>query len=419
MQQLHHKSRYHQIAEGKSRGVASFFAAKAAGNPLFPVYAKAARAGRPAGDAALAAPGLTPGAGPLGKITKSDYKKSADAGKRQAGRYDLQDVARRLLPGARVSNCSRSRLSAAPVDGQTPGVHVLRSDSGGCHFSGLQVCGSVWVCPVCAAKISEHRRLELVQGVQHWRDGGGVVSMLTLTAPHWIGSDLVALLASQALALKRFWADRRVRLVFESMGVVGRVRALEPTHGANGWHPHYHILLFGASAGSIEHCGELYERWAHCCELAGLARPSPQHGVRLHDGTYAAAYASKWGIEHELTKGHIKTSRCGRTPFDLLRSAQTGDVQAGALFKVYARAFKGKRQLFWTKGLRALLGLGVELDDQDAAELTAPSELVGRLTYDQWSYFCKSHLRGQLLAAAAVSWSTVIDRWPQVFFSSD
>jgi hypothetical protein len=416
VQQLHHKSRYHQIAQGKSRGVSSYFAAQDAGKPLFPIAPRVSGTRR-AGDASLLAPAPVGDRAPLGKITKSDYKDVSAASKRQSGRYDLQDVARRLLPGSRVANCSRSRLSAAPVDGQHPGVHVVRSESGGCHYSGLQVCGSVWVCPVCAAKISEHRRLDLVQGVQRWRDGGGVVSMLTLTAPHWIGSDLVALLASQSLALKRFWADRRVRAVLSSMGVVGRVRALEPTHGLNGWHPHYHILVFGARLGDADDCYELYQRWAHCCELAGLARPSESHGLRLHDGTYAAAYASKWGIEHELTKGHIKVSKAGATPFDLVRRAQTGDVEAGRLFAVYASAFKGRRQLGWTKGLRALLGLGVELDDQDAAELTQPGELVGRLTYDQWSHICRAHERGALLAAAAISWQTVLDRWPAIFGS--
>jgi hypothetical protein len=31
------------------------------------------------------------------------------------------------------------------------------------HYKGLQTCGSVWLCPCCASKIEERRRLEIVQ----------------------------------------------------------------------------------------------------------------------------------------------------------------------------------------------------------------------------------------------------------------
>ena len=420
MLQLHHKSRRSAIQRGKSAGVASYFAQKDKGKPLFPHSRPAKSGARRERDAALAAP--APGvAGCLGKTTKSDYKGPSagilEAAKRQASRYDLQDVARKLLPGQRVANCMRSRVSKGDGAGGFNGVHVMRSQSGGCHYAGLQVCGSVWTCPVCAVKISEHRRLELVDGVAAWRNSGGVVSLLTLTAPHWHGSDLVQLLAAQALALKRFWADRHVVRCLKALGAVGRVRAMEVTHGAHGWHPHYHILIFSAAAGALCDVALLSERWAHCCVLGDLGRPSLAHGLRLHDGAYAAAYASKWGIEHELTKGHIKHSRGGKTPFDLLRAAALGDRESGRLFQVYASAFKGRRQLFWTKGLRAVLGLGVELDDQEAAELTAPSQLVGSLTWHQWRYFVRLGLRGALLAEASVSWDAVIERWRWPFMS--
>jgi len=37
-----------------------------------------------------------------------------------------------------------------------------------------------------------------------------------------------------------------------------------------------------------------------------LPAPSMEHGLDLRDGKYADKYVSKWGIEHELTKGHVK-----------------------------------------------------------------------------------------------------------------
>lgn len=33
------------------------------------------------------------------------------------------------------------------------------------HYFGLQACASLWTCPICAAKISECRRVELQEGM--------------------------------------------------------------------------------------------------------------------------------------------------------------------------------------------------------------------------------------------------------------
>ena len=53
------------------------------------------------------------------------------------------------------------------------------------------------------------------------------------------------------------------------------------------------------------------ELWIKSCVRAGLNAPSMTHGLDLRDGTYADQYVSKWGIESELTKGHVKKGRNG------------------------------------------------------------------------------------------------------------
>src|SRR5260370_26666674 len=66
-------------------------------------------------------------------------------------RWQLQREARALLPDERVAFCMR-RIQATAVD-------VLYSPQNQtAHFGGLMVCGSIWVCPLCAARISEYRR---------------------------------------------------------------------------------------------------------------------------------------------------------------------------------------------------------------------------------------------------------------------
>ncbi|RIW97499.1 replication protein, partial [Acinetobacter baumannii] len=65
------------------------------------------------------------------------------------------------------------------------------------------------------------------------------------------------------------------------------------------------------------------------CEKAGLDQPSYEHGLDLRNGQKAASYVSKWGVEHEMTKGHIKKGKTdSKTPFDLLRDYAEGDENA-------------------------------------------------------------------------------------------
>ena len=93
------------------------------------------------------------------------------------------------------------------------------------------------------------------------------------------------------------------------------------------------------------------------CTKAGLKAPDLIHGVDVQNGTYAAKYVTKWGLEHEVTKGHLKKGLNGSlTPFDLLRGASTNNHYK-TLFKQFADVFKGKQQLVWSKGLKDLLGI--------------------------------------------------------------
>jgi hypothetical protein len=255
--------------------------------------------------------------------------------------------------------------------------------------------------------------------------GGANVHMLTLTVPHQRGDVLVELLEQQSKALKRFWNDRETMAVLAEMGYVGLVRAREVTHGRkrarnNGWHPHFHILLFtGVGVDLVKFDKSqlrdwrvrLYLRWSKACAYAGLGEPSFEHGLRLDDGTHAASYASKWGLEDEMTKGHTKKGKDdGETPFDLLRAvlADSTDKQAAALFREFAAAYKGHRQLYWSKGLKARYAVEEATDEEVAERTEEGAELLGQLTPDQWRDVLKVEARGLVLEIAAKrSWHEV------------
>jgi hypothetical protein len=330
-------------------------------------------------------------------------------------RFMLQSVTRKLLPESRTNNCLRVRQGGKQIQ-----VHKS-IQHGTASYTGLQTCGSVWVCPVCAAKIAERRRAEIIAAMEFHKAAGGCVHMLTLTAPHQRGDDLEELLAKQSKALNAFWNDRQVKAVFWEMGTVGQIRALEVTHGRksphnNGWHPHYHVLLFNGLEPHLmrfdsllqvemqEWTIRLYQRWAAVCVNAGLGEPSLQHGLKLDDGSKAAKYVSKWGLEDEMTKGHTKKALHGETPFDFLRARleDPDDKQAAALFIEFAQVFKGKRQLHWSRGLKKRYAIGEKNDDELAQEKEDDfAEWLGNITMDQWRDVLAVEGRGPLLLIAA------------------
>lgn len=326
-------------------------------------------------------------------------------------RFILQSVARKFLPKSRTDKCLRLRQASKEIQVWQSKEHKTTS------YSGLQTCGSVWACPVCSAKIAERRRAEIIAAMAAHKAAGGCMNLLTLTAPHQRVDQLGDLLKKQALALKKMFADRSVRNVFADMGILGQIRALEVTHGRlsefnNGWHPHHHILLFAGSGVDLarfdgpqmhDWAVKLYLRWQACCEGAGLGTPSFAHGLKLDDGSKAANYVAKWGLEDEMTKGHTKKAINGETPFDFLRSylVDGTDKQAGALFKEFAETFKGKQQLRWSPGLKKRFAIGESSDEELAAQMDDYAAMLGTITLEQWCDVLRVDGRGTVLMLAA------------------
>lgn len=330
-------------------------------------------------------------------------------------RFILQAVARSLFDNksSRLNKCLR--LRAAHQD-----VQVWKSvEHQTTHYKGLQTCGSVWRCPVCSAKIAERRRVEILHAMDAHKAAGGCVNLLTLTCPHQAKDNLADLLAKQAKALNNFWKDRVVKGILAEMGTIGQIRALEVTHGRlsdqnNGWHPHYHVMMFQGSEVDLvrfdaSQMGDwqvrLYLRWAARCKAAGLGEPSYAHGLKLDDGSKAAKYVSKWGLEDEMTKGHTKKALHGETPFDFLRAVllDKEDKQAAALFVEFAKTFEGKRQLHWSKGLKKRYQVADKTDEVLAAETDDRARLLGSITVEQWRDVLAVEGRAAVLQVAASS----------------
>ncbi len=337
---------------------------------------------------------------PLGILTKCqsspDFEGLRANALRRSEKYALQNQAVKLLPSERVRFCLRHRVTKD--ENVTVRYNENRQRA---HYSNVQRCGSVWTCPVCAAQISEGRRQDLKKAIEEWRKQSGAVYLLTLTNPHHHGDNLLELLAGQKKAITYLWGDRKPKEMFNVLGKVGHIIASEVTYGENGFHPHYHVLLF--FKGNINYKALqsfIALQWQNCCKKAGLKIPSIEHGCDIQDGTYADRYISKWGLEDEMTKGHTKKGREGSaTPWDLLRQSEEGCERSGRLFQQYAIAFKGKRQLHWSRGLKALLLIDDTTDEQLATETENESIELRQLGLEIWRLIKRYNARADFLKA--------------------
>lgn len=306
----------------------------------------------------------------------------------------LKVTARQITGHKRLHACGHDVIPGAST------VKIYKGESN-YSFGGLQRCGSVWMCPSCASKITEARREELKVSDKWLSDGHGL-SHLVLTVPHSKHDDLEELLEGITDAFRRFTNRPSFKRFCKRNGIVGRVRAIEVTYWydseTNGWHPHIHILFWHekpVSKGIMEaEWFDLLEQWQSACEAAGLKTPN-EHGLTWEDGSKASKYISKWGIREELTKGHLKKGKKEGhlSPFALLELASQGDEEAGKLFLEYTKVYKGKRQLVWSKGLRTLLGLDNEKTDQDLADQEPePSKLLVMVPIDRFIFIRDNNL---------------------------
>lgn len=338
----------------------------------------------------------------------------------RAARLSAQSSAGRLLANEvtprgtqwRVSGCIRRKVGAEVAVMYSPSMKKA-------HFGGLMVCGSVWTCPPCAAKVSERRKNEVVQATDLHKAQGGGLYMVTLTTSHKRSDNLGDWLARFSDARARMRRQRAYRELVERMGHVGNIRALEVTYGdSNGWHPHEHGLWLTDKPLSDTRLrqlrSELFALWRRACLAAGLPLPNRARGVNVIVMESAAEYIAKfgreprWGVGSEMAKQHSKVGQAkSLTPFDLLRLYQEGSVDGshkrfGALFVIFAKAFFGKRQIIWSDGLKELFGIK-QVSDEEISEQEADdaAELV-RITATQWRCVLhqKSDVRQILLERA-------------------
>ena len=298
------------------------------------------------------------------------------------------------MPGERIFSCMRKI-----VPGKQTVDLIYDPSRQAAHLKNLMTCGSVWMCPVCAARITEQRAEELRRAVLKWREGDGFMAMITFTLRHNKGDRLETVLEALREAHRRFKSGTPFQSIKQQFNWHGSVTALEDTHGQNGWHPHLHELVFFDALSRdtwSQFAGAVKSRWIS--SLAAEGRDATwKHGVDIRDTDeqiydYIAKYGhepldTSWTIEREIAKSPVKKARTveGRTAFQMLADVAVGDHSGAPLFQEHCRVMKGRKQLVWSKGLREELGLNDEQTDE-ALAAALPDEYItlASITAAQW-----------------------------------
>lgn len=275
------------------------------------------------------------------------------------------------------------------VQSKAVGVDVHLSEYQGtgqrrASFGGLQTCGLVWTCPACAARISETRRRQLNAGLE-WAKGQGYrISMVTLTARHGEGDDLAGLLAAMKQAKRRLHQHRAWKRI--KPDIVAVLTATEVTHGRNGWHPHFHMVVIVRTKDAEAALADLGDPWRGALRAEGLDGASAAFDCQ--DASAAGRYVAKWGAGEELTMSGKKLAKGkGKTPLQLLEAHKAGNEEAGELWLEYAAAFHRRTQLDGLKRLVDLAGIE-DLTDAEAArdetQVGQERELLTNIDTDTW-----------------------------------
>lgn len=255
------------------------------------------------------------------------------------------------------------------VRSNVDGVDVMMStyDESGqkrASYNGLQTCGLVWQCPACAARISETRRRQVNTGLEWAKAQGHRIVMLTLTARHGEDDNLKDLLSGMKEAKRAFHQHRRWKKI--KPDVVAMLTATEVTHGKNGWHPHFHVVVIVRSAEAEAALADLGDTWR--ASLRGQDLDGADAAFDCQNATAAGKYVSKWGAGEELTlSGKKRAKGKGQTPLNLLEAHKAGNEDAGDLWLEYVAAFHRRTQL---DGLAKLVRMSgqEELTDAEAAQ---------------------------------------------------
>jgi len=255
--------------------------------------------------------------------------------------------------------------------------------------------------------------------------------MFTFTVPHTFSDILRDLLLKEAESFKMLrtgsvWQNHK-----QKIGFIGLIRSLEITIGVNGWHPHTHELWFVDQSCDAEELKKIIlQKWEDACLKTGLLASDKieafrKHSVDIKDNCTNSDYLQKfdkskaWGVDREIAKSSSKSSSSGCHPFELLcecvGNLPTSKDKRSEMFLEFVESTKGKKQLYWSQGLKKLVGI-IDKTDQEICEESEDFEMhLGDLDPKRWKIVTKEIGEPEILflVETTLEWKNIEDWFAQ------
>lgn len=318
------------------------------------------------------------------------------------GRWWMLRQARRITQRKSLRCCG---LYAAAKD---KAVSIVRSGKKGDELAvrGVLRCGSM-ICPVCSHGKQVERLGQVQRASKKLIEKGYTALFLTLTIPHKKEDELGFLLDGLQRAWRLTFSGRAGKLQ-KGRGLKHYLRCLDLTHGQNGFHPHYHVILFFDHKLTDDDLFwfemEIRHRWGRAIEKTtgktivsrGVRFDYPEEGDVDAVSTYAMKLQALTGAGMEALLSQTKEGKDGgRTIWEILRDyGRKGEARDAAIWRDMENATHRRR---WVVTSQGFLELAEEDDDelQEQEEVEPLLELAAVL----WRALCCRELEGRLFDA--------------------
>ena len=155
----------------------------------------------------------------------------------------------------KLKSIRRCSTKPIPTKGEKPAVYLM-SNGVTAKFFGHMTCKNPWACPVCTARVMSKYRSEIATMLDMLRDkkiaGDDFFAIgLTLTIPHLAymkckESTDILYNTWKYFTMKNFKREHghAYHKFNQEIPIKFKVRVAEYTFGKNGWHPHFHCILW-------------------------------------------------------------------------------------------------------------------------------------------------------------------------------
>ena len=214
-----------------------------------------------------------------------------------------------VIPQKRAYVCLHSGITSDTVN-------LIQDHKGKIHTKGCVRCNMLWSCSNCRQIALREKRQQLRYVTQKSQTD---LVMLTLTMPHKKTDELPQLMSTLKKAWNSFRNDRQFKKIQKEHAFDWGVCSVEVTHGQNGFHPHYHILLGFKDwqSEALPRVSDAIQKiWVRVCDAfrntESLATSNSFATKVTEIKDEFVEYVAKWSVYNEIAdSSQLKTGKNG------------------------------------------------------------------------------------------------------------